>query len=324
MRPTSLPDIPARLLRALALAAAMPFGAALAAPITFVVPSAPGGSNDLTARAIAPYVSREINQPVVIDNRVGAGGNIGALHVARATGDKGIWLLTSGSILTMNPALLKNPGFDPASDLESVSGIAKVGHVMLVNKDLPQKDLKSLVEDARQNPGKYFFGSAGNGSYSHLLMEKLKREAGVDMSHVPFKGVAPALTELMAGRLQILISTIPAALPYIRNGDVRAIALLSDERNPVLPEVPLAKDTQPGLVGDLWIGLFAPKGTPAAQIEQMRTAVSRSLADPALVESFAKMGAASFDLNAQELDRLNREEIKAWTRVIREAGIRVD
>lgn len=312
------------LLRAAAIIAAVPLTAALAAPITFVVPSNPGGSNDLTARAIAPHISREINQPVIIDNKVGAGGNIGALHVARAAGDRGIWLLTSGSILTMNPALIKNPGFDPSSDLESVSGIAKVAHVMLVNKDQPLKDLKDLIDAARKQPGKYFFGSAGNGSYSHLLMEKLKQDARIDMAHVPFKGVAPALTELMAGRLQVLISTVPAALPYVRNGDVRAIAILSDERNAVLPEVPLAKDTQPGLVGDLWIGLFAPKGTPAAQIEQMRAAVEKSLAEPALVDSFAKMGAATFNLNPQELDRLNREEIKTWARLIKESGVGID
>lgn len=312
------------LARAAALMATIPLSAALAAPITFVVPSNPGGSNDLTARAIAPHISREINQPVIVDNKVGAGGNIGALYVARTTGDKGIWLLTSGSILTMNPALIKNPGFDPANDLEPVAGIAKVAHVMLVNKDQPLKDLKDLIDAARKQPGQYFFGSAGNGSYSHLLMEKLKQDARIDLTHVPFKGVAPALTELMAGRLQVLISTVPAALPYIRSGDVRAIAVLSDERNALLPDVPVAKDTQPGLVGDLWIGLFAPKGTPAAQIEQMRAAVTKSLAEPALVESFAKMGAAAFHLNAQELDQLNKAEIKKWTRLIKESGVSID
>lgn len=324
MRLPFLPQNAVWRLRAMALVLAMPCCTALAATVTFVVPSSPGGSNDLTARAIAPYVSREINQSVIIDNRVGAGGNIGAVYAARAGGDKGVWLLTSGSILTMNPALIKNPGFDPARDLEAVSGVAKVPHVMLVNKDLPLQNIKDLVDAARAQPGKYFFGSAGNGSYSHLLMEKLKRTAGVEIAHVPFKGVAPALTELMAGRLQVLISTLPAALPYVRSGDVRAIAIFSEERNETLPNVPLAKEAQPGLVGDLWIGLFAPKGTPAAQVAQMRAAVAKSLADPALNESFRKMGAASFDLDPQQLDRLNRDEIKVWTRVIEESGVRAD
>lgn len=306
----------------------LPFGLAAAAtdarPVTLSVPSAPGGSNDIVARLVAPLLAGELGQPVVVENRAGAGGNLGASYAARVAVHSNVWLLTTSSIMTINPALYRNPGFDTARDFLPVSGLATVPHVLLLHKDFAPSTLAGLVAALRKEPGKYFFGSPGNGTYAHVLMELLKRTESVDASHVPFKGVAPAMTELMAGRIQMLISTLPSALPYIQSGDVKAVAVFSDQRSELLPTLPTAQETIPGLVGDLWIALYAPRTTTAAEVARMRKAVSATLAKPALKEQFQKAGATTLDLDPEKLGQLTSADLNRWIKVIRESKIEVD
>lgn len=312
------------LMGAVLMSTSQVIGAPNSNPIMFVVPQNPGGSNDIFARALAPHVAKELGQSVVVDNKTGAGGNIGTSQVARAINDGSTWLVTAGSVLTMNPWLFKNVGFDAMRDFEPTSGIVKVPHVLLVNKALPVGNVKELVELLKKEPDKYFFGTAGNGTYSHLLIELLKKSAKVNITHVPFKGVSPALTELMAGRIQVLISTVPAALPYIQNGDVKAIAVMSDERSELLPDLPLAKDTVPGLVGDLWIGIYAPKGTSAAQVNRMHNAVAAALATSALLETFRKQGATALNLTPVQLKALTKQDSEVWSKLIEQNNIRME
>lgn len=312
---------------ALALGIAVPDAIAAppdARPITLSVPSAPGGSNDIVARLVAPLLSGELGQPVVVENRAGAGGNLGASYAARVAANSNVWLLTTSSIMTINPALYRNPGFDTARDFLPVSGLATVPHVLLLHKDFAPSTLSELVSTLRKAPGQYFFGSPGNGTYAHVLMELLKRTEGVDASHVPFKGVAPAMTELMAGRIQMLISTLPSALPYIQSGDVKAVAVFSDQRSELLPSLPTAQETIPGLVGDLWIALYAPRTTTAAEVDRMRRAVSATLAKPVLQQQFQKAGATTLDLNPEKLGQLTAADLNRWIKVIRESRIQVD
>lgn len=317
----------ARAATAAALAAPMAAAPALAAPpqlVTLVVPAAPGGANDIVARVLEPLLRGELGSPVVVENRGGGGGNVGAAHVARAEAGSNLWLLTSASIVTMNPGLFAHPGFDTLRDFVPVAGIASVPHVLLVHKDFAPSTLPELLAVLRKEPGTYFFGSAGNGTYSHILMEFLKRAEKVDVSHVPFRGVAPAMTELMAGRIQMLISTLPSAMSYLNSRDVKALAVFSEQRSEFLPGLPLARDTVPGLVGDLWIALYAPRNMPPQEVQRMRQAVVQAQASPGLREKFRTMGASVHAPTAQELRQQTAADLTRWSQLIKQAGIQVD
>lgn len=293
-------------------------------PITLVVPATPGGSNDIVARILAPLLNAELDRPIVVDNRAGAGGNLGAAMVARSEPESGQYLLTAASVVTINPGLFKNPGFDILRDFVAIGGVATVPHVLLVNKNLPVSTVPELLALLRSEPGKYFFGSAGNGSYSHVLMEFMKRAEKVDVAHVPFKGVAPAMTELMAGRIQMLISTLPSAMPYMGSNDVKAIAVLSQERSEFVPNLPTAQETVPGMVGDLWIAMYAPRKTPAADVARMKSALHKAKSSADLKEKFRKLGAVTFDLSADALQRQTATDLSKWSALIRSSGIQVD
>ena len=299
--------------------------AGLPKSISLVVPNAAGGSNDVMARAVAMRLPPLLGTAVVVDNRVGAGGNVGSAYVAKsAPKDGSTWLVTINSTQTINPSLYKTTGFDPLGDFEPVAGIAVVQHVILVSKSLPVNNLAELVELARREPGKLSYGSAGNGTFSHLLMEMLKMSQGVQITHIPYKGVAPALTDVVAGNLQVLISTIPACLQFIKSGQVKALAVPSLQRAPALPQVPLAHEVVPGLVGELWVAMYAPKGVPREFIEQMRHAVAKVQATPDMESFFQAQGATAMKAGPQELLAATREELAKWSPIIKASGMRVD
>lgn len=293
--------------------------------ITFVVPQTPGGSNDAMARAVAARLPLLLGSSVVVDNKPGAGGNIGSAWVARqAPKDGSTWLVTVNSTQCINPTLYRNTGFDPIRDFEPVSGIAVVQHVVLTTPGLPVSSLAELAALAKREPGKYNFASAGNGSFSHLLMEVFKKQQGVNITHVPYKGVSPALTDLIAGNVHVLVSTIPACLQFIKTDQVKALAVPSQHRAAELPNVPLAKDTVPGMSGDLWVALYAPKGVAQEQIEQMRAAVAEVIAMPELTSFFNVQGAAAFKVGPSELLEMTKQEIEKWGPVVRSAGMQID
>ena len=293
--------------------------------ITFVVPQAAGGSNDVMARAVAARLPQVLGSNVVVENKPGAGGNLGSAWVAKsAPKDGSTWMVTVNSAQTINPALYKNTGFDPINDFEPVSGIAVVQHALLATPSLPVSNLAELTALARREPDKYSFGSAGNGSFAHLLMEVFKKQQGVRMTHVPYKGVAPALTDLIAGNLHVLVSTIPACLQFIKSGQVKALAVPSEQRAPALPNVPLAKDTVPGLSGDLWVAVYAPKGVAREQIEQMRGAVAEVIAMPEMTTFFNAQGASALKAGPSELLSMTKDELEKWGPIVKAAGMRVD
>ncbi len=224
----------------------------------------------------------------------------------------------------MNPWLYRVPAFDPIRDFEPVSGIAIVPHLLLVGLDFPPNSLAELLTLAKRNPGKYFYGSAGNGSFSHLLMELMKRSEGVEITHIPFKGVAPAMTELLAGRIQILISTLPAALPYVKSGKVKAIAITSATRSKMVPDVPPAPDNVPGMIGEFWVAMYAPRGIAAGAVARMREAISKTLASPEMAQFLQAQGAEAFNLSPKELAARTEKELHTWGKIIKDAGITVD
>ena len=298
---------------------------ALPKAISLIVPNAAGGSNDVMARAVAMRLPQVIGSNVVVENRAGAGGNVGSAFVAKsAPKDGSMWLVTVNSTQTINPALYKNTGFDPLNDFEPVAGIAVVQHAILANPKLPVNSLADLLTLARRDPGKYSYGSAGNGTFSHLLMEMLKKSQRVQLTHVPYKGVAPALTDLIAGNLDFLVSTIPACIQFVKGGQVKALAVPSLHRAPALPNVPLANETVPGLVGELWVAMYAPKGVPRELIEQMRNAVAKVQTMPEMDTFFSAQGASPLKAGPTELLALTREELAKWGPIVRESGMTVD
>ncbi len=298
---------------------------ALPKSISLVVPNAAGGSNDVMARAVAMRLPPVLGTGVVVDNRAGAGGNVGSAYVAKsAPRDGSTWLVTINSTQTINPSLYKSTGFDPLADFEPVAGIAVVQHVILVPKALPVNHLSELIELARREPGKLSYGSAGNGTFSHVLMEMLEMSQGGQVTQVADKGVAPAVTDLVAGNLQVLISTIPACLQFIKSGQVKALAVPSLQRAPALPQVPLAQDVVPGLVGELWVAMYAPKGVPRDMIEQMRQAVAKVQASADMDAFFQAQGASPMRAGPQELLAATREELARWAPIIKASGMRVD
>jgi tripartite-type tricarboxylate transporter receptor subunit TctC len=294
--------------------------------IVLLVPQAAGGSNDVMARNVAARLPQFLpGSNVVVENRPGAGGNVGSAWVAKsAPKDGSVWLVTVNSAQAVNPSLYKSTGFDPINDFEPVAGIAVVQHAIVVKPNFPANTLAELIALARKEPGKLSYGSSGNGTFSHLLMEMAKKSQGVQITHVPYKGVAPALTDVIGGNLDIMVSTIPACLQFVKSGQLKALAVPSLQRAPALPNVPLANEAVPGLVGELWVAMYAPKGVPKEHIDQMRKAVASVQAMPEMEAFFAAQGATAMKAGPAELATITRDEITRWAPVIRDAGMKVD
>lgn len=301
-------------------------GAALPKAITFLVPQNAGGSNDVVARAVAVRLPPVLGgSNVVVENRPGAGGNVGSAWVARsAPRDGSVFLVTVNSAQAVNPALYRSTGFDPINDFEPVSGIAVVQHAVVVHPKFPANTMAELIALAKANPGKYSFGSSGNGTFAHLLMEMAKKATGTQMTHVPYKGVAPALTDVIGGNLDIMISTIPACLQFVKTGALKALAVPSLQRAPALPDVPLANEAVPGMVGELWVAVYAPKGTPRDAIDQMRKGIAAVQAMPEMQTFFSSQGATPMNAGPAELLAITKEEIARWAPIVRDSGMKVD
>ncbi len=310
------------------LAASLPaFGqAAMPRSITLLVPQNAGGSNDVMARTVAARLPAQLGgSTVVVENRPGAGGNVGSAWVAKsAPKDGSVWLVTVNSAQAVNPSLYKSTGFDPINDFEPVAGIAVVQHAIVVNPKFPANTFAELIAMARKDPGKYSYGSSGNGTFAHLLMEMAKKSQNLQITHVPYKGVAPALTDVIGGNLDIMVSTIPACLQFVKGGQLKALAVPSLQRAPALPNVPLANEVVPGLVGELWVAMYAPKGVPRELIEQMRRAVATVQAAPDMETFFAAQGATAMKAGPAELATITKDEIARWAPVIRDSGMKVD
>jgi tripartite-type tricarboxylate transporter receptor subunit TctC len=295
-------------------------------PVTLIVPQAPGGTNDIIGRIFAKQLGQILGQPLIVENRPGAGGNIGTAAAARGPKDGYSLLFTVSSAMTINPALYpkKTLGFDPIQDFEPIGGIASVPNVLVVNPSFPAKDLNELIQILKESPGKYQYGSSGNGTLPHLLGELFKRSAGLDVLHIPYKGISPALTDAMSGQVPITFASLPSCAGYIKAGKLRALGVSSAGRSPLLPEVPAISETIKGFTGDLWIGLFAAAGTPAPIIRDLRSALMKVIETSEFRGSMATQGAEVMSGSHQQLAQLVREGIDSWTQVVTTSNIRVE
>jgi tripartite-type tricarboxylate transporter receptor subunit TctC len=292
-------------------------------PITLVVPYAPGGVVDFIGRTLGQRLSQQVGQPVVIDNRPGAGGMVGIEYTARTAPD-GQTIVLMDPAIVINPVLQEKPLYDLFRDLATVAVIGHSPLVLTVNPQLPVKDVAQLVQYAKANPGRLNFASAGIGTTPHMAGELLKIRAGIDMTHVPYKGSGPAMADLAAGQVQVGFSSITGALPFIKDGRLRALATSGAKRSPALPDLPTFIEAgYADFEVDLWLGIFAPSNTPTALLHRLNSEIDAALKDQTVVAAFAKVGVEPRINTAEEGARFVRAEYDKWAQVVTGAKLRL-
>ncbi len=293
--------------------------------ITIVVPFAAGGTTDILARIVAQGMGAELGQPVVVDNRAGAGGNIGGQLAARAPADG--YTLFMGTVGThaINAALYKKMPFDPIKDFAPLTRVANVPNLLVANPAQPFKTVQELIAYAKAHPGKINFGSSGSGSSIHLSGELFKSMAKVDMQHVPYKGSAPAVTDLLGNQIAIMFDNMPSAIQHVRSGKLRAIAVTTAKRSPELPDVPtIAEAGVPGYEATSWFGMFAPAGTPAPVVAKLNATIVKVLAQPDIKKKLAEQGAEAAGETPEQFAAFIQKESVKWGKVVKESGASVD
>ncbi|MFC4927196.1 Bug family tripartite tricarboxylate transporter substrate binding protein [Delftia deserti] len=293
-------------------------------PITILVPFAAGGTTDILARIVAQALQQELGQTVIVDNKPGAGGNIGAVAAARAPADG--YTLFMGTVGThaINAALYAKPGFDPIKDFSPLTRVANVPNLLVAHPSQPFKTVKEMIAYARANPGKLNYGSSGSGSSIHLSGELFRSMTGLDMVHVPYKGSAPAITDLLGNQIAIMFDNMPSAIQHVRSGKLRPIAVTTAKRSPELPDVPtVAEAGVPGYEATSWFGLWTQAKTPAAVQQRLYTAIAKVLKDPAVVKKINDQGGdVVIDTPAEFLTYIKAESTK-WSKVVKDSGAQV-
>jgi tripartite-type tricarboxylate transporter receptor subunit TctC len=293
-------------------------------PISLVVPQTAGGTNDIVARLVAPAFGEAIGASVVVENRPGAGGNIGTQGVARSAKDGYTLLLTINSAQAINPALYKNPGFDPVNDFVPLYYIGATPYVLVTPPGSPYKTLADVVAAAKKKPGELSYASAGNGTISHLLGAMLNTSAGIDMQHIPYKGVAPAINDVLGGQVPLAFASLPSALNFIKSGKLQAIAISSAKRSSAVPEIPTIAETYPDCVGEVWVAIFAPMGVSTDVIKKAQTAMDKVMARPDVREKLIAQGLDLSPVPINRLATLLKDELAKWVKIVKASGAQLD
>lgn len=294
-------------------------------PLRFVVPFPPGGATDVVARVLGERMQDKLGQPVTVENRTGAGGNVGVENVVRSAPDGHSILMGTTGTLTINPHLYTNMGFNPATDLAGISMAFATDHVLIVHPSVPAQTAQEFLALVRAQPGRLSYGSGGNGTSTHLVPELLKLVAQLDIQHVPYRGSAPALNDTVAGNVQVMLDQLPSALPMIQANRVRALAVTGPRRSRLLPDLPtMAELGLPQAEATSWGAVMGPAGLPAPAIERLNAAIRESLAEPGVQQRLAAAGADAVASTPAELAATMRSETEKWGRVVREARITVN
>jgi len=293
-------------------------------PVRFIVPYPPGGGTDVIARIVQARLAEGLGQPIVIENRGGAGGAVGTEAAAKSAPDGYTFLFTLSSH-TINPLLYKLH-YDVERDFVPVSLLVSVPQLIAANPNAPAATLQELIAAAKKQPGKYAFASVGNGTPAHMAGELLKLRTGIDIVHVPYKGGGPAVTDAIAGQIPFLIVSAPAALPYVRSGRLRPLAVTTLKRTAAAPEIPTVAEQleMPDYEVDSWYAIFAPARTPPAIVARMQREAARVVHLPEVKQKLLEQGADSVGSTPEELERVVKAELKRWAQVIRDAGIKLD
>ena len=294
-------------------------------PIKWVVPFPPGGAMDVIARTLGDKAARELGQPFVIENRPGAGGNIGADYVAKQPGDGYTIMITSIGMAT-NKALYNKLSYDPVKDFAPISLLAVVPNVLVVNAaKSPEKSVADVIAHAKKEPGKLTYASAGNGTSIHLAGEVFASMAGINILHVPYKGSGPAVTDMLGGQVDLMFDSITSARPHIQSGKLRALGLTTAKRSSALPDVPtIAEAGIPGYEVSPWFATFAPAGTPAEVVSKLNKVLNGLMKDPETLKKLESIGAEPIGSTPQELATHLNKELTRWDKLIKERNIRMD
>jgi tripartite-type tricarboxylate transporter receptor subunit TctC len=292
-------------------------------PIRFIVPYPPAGGTDIVARILNEALAAALGQPIVIDNRGGAGGNVGTDVAAKSAPD-GYTILFTLSSHTINPKLYEKLPFDVEKDFVPISLAALVPQILVANLSLPANNIAELIALAKREPGKLNYASVGTGSPAHIAGELFKLKAGVDIVHVPYKGGGPAVTDTLGGQVQLAFVSIPAALQFVKAGKLKALAVTSDKRSLAAPDIPTIAESVPDCVVNSWYGALAPAKTPPAIVAKLQAAFVKVLAQPEVKEKLFLQGAEAASSTSAEFDRRIRDELKQWEYVIREAKIKAE
>ena len=292
-------------------------------PVSLVAGFAPGGGVDITARLIGQWLSERLGQQFVIENRPGAAGNIGTEAVVRARGD-GYTLLLVGSFNTINATLYDRLNFNFIRDIAPVASVMRYPYVMVVNPSVPAKSIPELIAYAKANPGKLNMASPGTGTGDHIAGELFKMMTGVNMVHVPYRGAAPALTDLLGNQAQVMFPSMPSSIQNIRAGQLRALAVVTATRSDMLPDIPTVAEFVPGYEAGSWYGVGAPKATPAEIIDKLNKEINAGLADPKIKARLANLGGDVLALSPADFSKLIADETEKWGKLIRTLNIKAE
>jgi tripartite-type tricarboxylate transporter receptor subunit TctC len=292
-------------------------------PVRWIVPYTPGGGTDITARIMAQWLSERLGQQFIIENKPGAGNNIGTEAVVNASPD-GYTLLLVNPANAINATLYRKLPFNFLRDIAPVAGIMRVPNVMEVNPEVPAKTVAEFIAYAKANPSKINWATSGNGTSVHLSGELFKMMTGVDLTHIPYKGSAPALTDMIAGTVQVIFDNMPPSLPHIRAGKLRALAVTTNIRSDALPDVPTVAETVPGYEASAFYGMAVPKGTPPEIIDKLNKEVNAGLADPKIKARLAELGGMLIPGTPAEFGKLVSDETDKWAKVIKTGGVALE
>jgi tripartite-type tricarboxylate transporter receptor subunit TctC len=293
-------------------------------PVRIVVPFATGGTTDISARIVADELTQALKQTFIVENKAGAGGNIGAADVARAKPDGYTFLMGTPGTQAINQFLYSKMAYDTAKDFAPVSFVVRVPNVLMINPELKSRTLKDFLAEVKANPGKLTYGTPGNGTTGHLSTELLKNMAGISVAHVPYRGSGPMLLDLVGGQIQMAIDNLPSAMAQIKSGRLLALGVTSEQPVASLPDVPAIASVVPGYVAESWFVLMAPAKTPPAIVEKLSAEVDRILKKPDVIARFRELGAEPVGGSPESLGKFIEAETTKWQKVVKDSGAKID
>ena len=292
--------------------------------VTLIVPQAAGGGNDAIARIVAQKLSENLKQSFIVVNKVGAGGNLGAQAAMQAPKDGYTLFFALSSVMLVNPVLYKQPGFDPLKDFTPITAVATAPYLLVAHPSFPAKSVKELIALAQSKPGQLSYGSAGNGTFNHLIGEMFNAQAKTNIAHIPYKGAAAALNDVLSGEIPLAFVSMPSSIAFVKSGQLIALGTATQKRIPALPQVPNIGETVPGFGADPWYGLFAPAGTPQPIIARLHQAIVTVLSSKDLTEKLAMQGAQAFVNNPDSFASMLKSEVPKWAKIVKDSGATID
>ena len=293
-------------------------------PVTVIVPQAAGGANDAIARIVAQKLGEVMGQTFLVDNRPGAGGNVGTAQAAKAKADGYTLMLTTNSAHVINPSIYKSTGFDPIKDFEPVGLVASAGYVLVANSAFPANSVSELIAQAKAKPGQISYASAGNGTLNHLIGEMLKRTAGIYMLHIPYRGSAAAATDVAGGQVPVSVQSLPSSLPFLQSGKIKVLGVVNEKRLASMPNAPTIGETLPGFGSTPWYGLMAPAGTPKDVVAKLQAALEKTLASKEVADKLAAQGCEVLTGGPAQFAALIKDDLPRWNKIVKDSGAQID